>query len=65
MRNSGRQRDPRGFLYSNGSYSTIADPLGTNGTIASGINDAQLRREWSPWPEFGWIAANLRDFSKG
>jgi hypothetical protein len=25
----------------------------------------QLRREWSPWPEFGRIAANLRDFSKG
>jgi hypothetical protein len=25
----------------------------------------QLKREWSPWPKFGWIAANLRDFSKG
>jgi hypothetical protein len=21
----------------------------------------QLKREWSPWPKFGWIAANLRD----
>jgi hypothetical protein len=29
------------------------------------IPNAQLRREWSPWPKFGWIAANLRDFSKG
>src|SRR5262249_44680646 len=25
----------------------------------------QLKREWSPWPEFGWFPANLRDFSKG
>jgi len=25
----------------------------------------QLKREWSPKPEFGWIPANLRDFSKG
>jgi len=25
----------------------------------------QLKREWSLWPKFGWIAANLRDFSKG
>ena len=25
----------------------------------------QLKREWSPWPKFGWISANLRDFSKG
>jgi len=24
----------------------------------------QLKREWSPWPEFGWFPANLRDFSK-
>src|SRR5262249_40590870 len=24
----------------------------------------QLKREWSPWPEFGWFSANLRDFSK-
>jgi hypothetical protein len=25
----------------------------------------QLKREWSPWPEFDWFPANLRDFSKG
>src|SRR5919204_584291 len=25
----------------------------------------QLKREWSLWPEFGWIPANLGDFSKG
>jgi hypothetical protein len=25
----------------------------------------QLKREWSPWPEFGWFPANQRDFSKG
>jgi hypothetical protein len=25
----------------------------------------QLKREWSLWPEFGWIPANLCDFSKG
>jgi hypothetical protein len=25
----------------------------------------QLEREWSPWPEFGWIPANLCDLSKG
>jgi hypothetical protein len=25
----------------------------------------QLKREWSPWPEFGWFPANLREFSKG
>src|SRR5262249_32606056 len=25
----------------------------------------QLKREWSPWPEFGWFPTNLRDFSKG
>ena len=25
----------------------------------------QLKREWSPWPEFGWIPANLCDLSKG
>ena len=24
----------------------------------------QLKREWSRWPEFGWIPANLCDFSK-
>jgi hypothetical protein len=29
------------------------------------IPNAQLKREWSQWPKFGWIAANLRDFSKG
>src|SRR6516165_5837254 len=23
----------------------------------------QLKREWSPWPEFGWIPANLCDLS--
>jgi hypothetical protein len=26
---------------------------------------AQLKREWSPWSEFGWISANLCDLSKG
>jgi hypothetical protein len=26
---------------------------------------AQLKREWSLWPEFGWIPANLCDLSKG
>ena len=25
----------------------------------------RLKREWPPWPEFGWFPANLRDFSKG
>src|SRR5215510_11016966 len=25
----------------------------------------QLKREWSPGPEFGWIPANLCDLSKG
>jgi hypothetical protein len=25
----------------------------------------RLKREWSPWPKFGRIASNLRDFSKG
>jgi hypothetical protein len=25
----------------------------------------QLKREWSPWPEFGWFPPNLREFSKG
>jgi hypothetical protein len=25
----------------------------------------QLKRESSPWPEFGWIPANLCDLSKG
>jgi hypothetical protein len=29
------------------------------------IPTPQLKREWSPWPKFGGIAANLRDFSKG
>jgi probable HAF family extracellular repeat protein/autotransporter-associated beta strand protein len=29
-----------GFLYSNGSYLTIDDPLGTHGTRLTGINDA-------------------------
>jgi len=29
------------------------------------IRTPQLKREWSPWPEFGWFPANLRDFSKG
>jgi hypothetical protein len=24
-----------------------------------------LKREWSAWPKFGWIPANLHDFSKG
>ncbi len=28
-----------GFLYSNGAYTTIDDPLGVNGTFAAGIND--------------------------
>jgi probable HAF family extracellular repeat protein len=28
-----------GFLYSNGHYTTIDDPLGTEGTFASAIND--------------------------
>jgi probable HAF family extracellular repeat protein len=27
-----------GFLYSNGTYTTLDDPLGTHGTIAAGIN---------------------------
>jgi hypothetical protein len=25
----------------------------------------QLKRDWSSSPEFGWIPANLCDFSKG
>ena len=25
----------------------------------------QLKREWSLWPEFGWISGNLCDLSKG
>jgi hypothetical protein len=25
----------------------------------------QLKREWSPKPEFGWIPANLCNLSKG
>jgi hypothetical protein len=25
----------------------------------------QLKREWSPWPEFGWIPGNLCHLSKG
>ena len=25
----------------------------------------QLKREWSPKPEYGWIPANLCDLSKG
>jgi hypothetical protein len=29
------------------------------------IRDEKQLSEWSPWPKFGWIAANLRDFSKG
>jgi probable HAF family extracellular repeat protein len=29
----------RGFLYSNGHYTTLNDPLGTFGTVAAGIND--------------------------
>jgi probable HAF family extracellular repeat protein len=29
-----------GFLHSNGTYTTIDDPLGTNGNWAIGINDA-------------------------
>jgi probable HAF family extracellular repeat protein len=29
-----------GFLYSGASYTTLDDPLGTNGTFAYGINDA-------------------------
>jgi hypothetical protein len=24
----------------------------------------QLKREWSPWPEFGWIPANLTIFQR-
>jgi probable HAF family extracellular repeat protein len=28
-----------GFLYSNGKYTTLDDPLGVNGTFAAGIND--------------------------
>jgi probable HAF family extracellular repeat protein len=30
---------PHGFLYSGGVYTTINDPLGTNGTFAFGINN--------------------------
>jgi hypothetical protein len=26
---------------------------------------SQLKREWSLWPEFGWIPANLCELSKG
>jgi hypothetical protein len=26
---------------------------------------AQLKREWPPWLEFGWIPGNLGDLSKG
>ena len=28
-----------GFLFSGGTYTTLDDPLGTNGTIATGINN--------------------------
>jgi hypothetical protein len=34
-----RPRAVFGFLYSNGTYTTINDPHGTNGTEALGIND--------------------------
>src|SRR6266576_2973880 len=30
---------PHGFVYSNGSYTPISDPLGTNGTAVTGINN--------------------------
>jgi len=29
-----------GFLYSGGTYTTIDDPLATNGTVATGINNS-------------------------
>ncbi len=29
-----------GFLYNSGNYTTLNDPLGTDGTVANGINDA-------------------------
>ena len=29
------------------------------------IHALQLKREWSPWPEFGCDPGNLRELSKG
>jgi hypothetical protein len=31
-----------GFLFSNGNYTTLDDPLGINGTYATGISDASV-----------------------
>ena len=38
--NSDHNGATHGFVYNNGIYTTIDDPLGANGTLATGINDA-------------------------
>ena len=44
VRSSGAYYDSsglrHGYVYSNGSYTTIDDPLGTKGSGVEGINDA-------------------------
>jgi hypothetical protein len=60
-------RDARvqaGFTTLGFVQSKDADILYSLGGIPDGIIFI-FKREWSPWPKFGWIAANLRDFSKG
>jgi hypothetical protein len=39
--------------------------LGADRTESSAFPALQLKREWSPWPEFGSNRGNPRELSKG
>src|SRR6516162_6146300 len=57
MQDSSQQRRRR-----SGSASVIT-PHALFARKVQRIPALQLKREWSPWPEFGWIPANLCDLS--
>jgi hypothetical protein len=54
-----------GFLFSNGNYTTLDDPLGLNGTYATGVNDASKIVGYYLAPEFNPVGGFFGSFGHG